>query len=108
MTCVGWSASALLTGRMIKKRQIPRRSIFVAVLAGVIGMFVIPVAGLFVGFAAGLFVSECMRRRDFQSALRSSIEALKATGVGMLVEFAMLSLAVWVWMIGVIVHFAVA
>ena len=108
LVCVGWSASALLTGRMIKKRQIPRRSIVVAVLAGVIGMFVIPVAGLFVGFAAGLFVSEYVRRRDFQSALRSSVEALKATGMGMLVEFAMVSLATSVWMIGVIVHFALA
>jgi uncharacterized protein len=108
LVCVGWSASALLTGRMIKKRQIPRRSIVVAVLASVIGMFVIPVAGLFVGFAAGLFVSEYVRRRDLQSALRSSVEALKATGVGMLVEFAMVSLAASVWMIGVIVHFTLA
>ena len=108
LVCLGWSASALLTGRMIKKRQIPRRSIVVAVLAGVIGMFVIPVVGLFVGFAAGLFVSEYVRQRDFESALRSSVEALKATGLGMLVEFVMVSLAASVWMIGVIVHFTLA
>jgi uncharacterized protein YqgC (DUF456 family) len=108
LICVGWSASALLTGRMLKKRHPPRRSILVAVLAGIVGMFVIPVAGLFVGFAAGLFVSEYVRRRDFQSALRSSVEALKATGVGMLVEFGTVSLAASVWMIGVIIHFAVA
>ena len=108
LVCVGWSASALLTGRKLKREKIPRRSILVAVLAGIVGMFVIPVFGLFVGFAAGLFVSEYVRGGDFQSALRSSVEALKATGLGMLVEFAMVALAGSVWMIGVIVHFAVA
>ncbi|OFW58162.1 MAG: hypothetical protein A2133_00605 [Actinobacteria bacterium RBG_16_64_13] len=107
LACVGFLASALLTGRRLKKEQIPRRSILVAVLAGIVGMFVIPVAGLFVGFAAGLFVSEYVRRGDFQSALRSSGEALKAMGLGMLVEFGMVALASSVWMIGVIVHFAV-
>jgi len=108
LACVGWSASALLTGRKLKRQQIPRRSILVAVLVGIVGMFVIPVAGLFVGFAAGLFVSEYARRGDFQSALSSSFEALKAMGMGMLVEFVMVSLAGSVWTIGVIVHFAVA
>jgi uncharacterized protein YqgC (DUF456 family) len=108
LVCVGWSASALLTGRKLKRQQIPRRSILVAVLIGIVGMFVIPVVGLFVGFAAGLFVSEYMRRGEVRSALRSSVEVLKAMGMGMLVEFGMVSLAGSVWMIGVIVHFAVA
>jgi uncharacterized protein YqgC (DUF456 family) len=108
LVCVGWSASALLTGRKLNRQQIPRRSILVAVLVGIVGMFVIPVAGLFVGFAAGLFVSEYARRGDFRSALSSSFEALKAMGMGLLVEFGMVSLAGSVWMIGVIVHFAVA
>jgi uncharacterized protein YqgC (DUF456 family) len=106
LVCVGWSASALLTGRKLKREKIPRRSILVAVLAGIVGMFVIPVFGLVIGFAAGLFVSEYVRSRDSRLALRSSAEALKATGMGMLVEFAMVALAGSVWMIGVIVHFA--
>jgi uncharacterized protein YqgC (DUF456 family) len=104
--CIGWSASALLTGRKLKKQQIPRRSILIAVLAGIVGMFVLPFFGLFIGFAAGLFVSEYARRGDSHAALKSSGEALKAMGLGMLVEFMMVSLAGSVWMIGVIVHFA--
>jgi uncharacterized protein YqgC (DUF456 family) len=104
--CGGFSAGALLTGRRLKRQQIPRRSILVAVLAGVVGMFVIPVAGLFIGFAGGLFVSEYSRRGDFRAALTSSGDALKAMGLGMLVEFGMVFLAGSAWMIGVIVHFA--
>jgi uncharacterized protein YqgC (DUF456 family) len=104
--CIGWSASALLTARKLKKQEIPRRSIVIAVLAGIVGMFAIPFFGLFIGFAGGLFVSEYVRRGDYRPALKSSGEALKAMGLGMLVEFTMVSLASSVWMIGVIVHFA--
>lgn len=107
LCCLGWSASALLTGRKLREQRIPKRSVLVAVLAGIVGMFVIPVAGLFLGFAGGLFLSEYVRRRDGQAAVDSSVEALKAMGLGMVVEFAMVSLAGSVWTIGVIVHFAV-
>jgi len=101
----GWSASAVLTGRKLKQQQIPKRSIAVAMVSAVVGMFLIPVVGLFVGFGGGLLVSEYMRRRDFRSALSSSVETLKATGIGVLVEFGMVCLAGSVWMIGVITHF---
>ena len=103
---IGWSASALLTGRKLKKQRIPGRSIFFAALAGIVGMFVIPFAGLFVGFAGGLFLSEYVRQKDFRAALTSGVEALKAMGMGMVVEFLMVSLAGSVWTIGMIVHFA--
>ena len=106
--CVGWSASAVLTGRKLKKQSIPKGSILVAALAGIVGMFVIPVAGLFLGFAGGLFLSEYVRLSDSRTAGRSSIETLKAMGMGMLIEFFMVSLAASVWTIGVIVHFAAA
>ena len=106
--CVGWSASAVLTGRKLKKQSIPKGSILVAALAGIVGMFVIPVAGLFLGFAGGLFLSEYVRLSDSRTAGRSSVETLKAMGMGMLIEFFMVSLAASVWTIGVIVHFAAA
>jgi uncharacterized protein YqgC (DUF456 family) len=108
LVCVGWSAGALLTGRKLKKREIPRRSIVVALLAGIVGMFVIPVFGLFICFAVGLFVSEYVRQRDPSLALDNSVDALKAMGLGILVEFGMVALAGSVWTIGVIVHFAAA
>ena len=105
MAGVGWSASAVLTGRKLRQLQIPGRSILVAVVSGVVGMFLIPVVGLFVGFGAGLLASEYARRRDLRAALDSSVETLKATGLGVLVEFGMVCLAASVWMIGVIAHF---
>jgi uncharacterized protein YqgC (DUF456 family) len=105
---IGFSASALLTGRRLKKERIPKRSILVAVLAGIVGMFVIPLFGLFIGFALGLYLAEYCRGGDSQAALHSSWQALKAMGMGMAVEFFMVSLAGSVWTIGVIVHFVTA
>jgi uncharacterized protein YqgC (DUF456 family) len=102
----GWSASYVLTGRKLKEQRIPGRSIVVAVIAGVIGIFLIPVVGLFVGFAAGLFVAEYLRHRDLRASVTSSAVTLKATLTGMLIEAGMLCLAGSVWAIGVIAHFA--
>ena len=104
LAAVGWSASALLTGRELKRQQVAKRSIAVALAAAVVGMFLIPVVGLFVGFAAGLFVSELIRRRDVSAAVRASVGTLKATGLGVLSEFVLVCLAASVWTIGVIVH----
>ncbi|WP_309082462.1 DUF456 domain-containing protein [Zhihengliuella sp.] len=108
LVSIGWSASAVLTGRNLQRQRIPRGSIVVALAAAVVGMFVIPVVGLFVGFGAGLLGSEYARRRDFGAALRSSGSALKATGIGILIEFGCAALATSVWVIGVIWHFTSA
>lgn len=102
----GWSASTVLTGRNLKKQMIPRGSVFLAVALGIVGMFVVPVLGLFLGFGVGLLVGEYSRRRNLTEALRASGSALKAMGIGMVVEFGCAALASSVWMIGVIAHFS--
>ena len=89
----GMAASAVLTGRKLKQHSIPSRSVVVGLVLGVAGMFVIPVVGLFVGFAAGLLLSELQRTRVFGTAVASSWAALKATGLGMIVEFGLACLA---------------
>jgi uncharacterized protein len=91
----------VLTGRKLKQHAIPSRSIAVALVAGVAGMFIIPVVGLFVGFAAGLLLSEVLRTRNIGTAATSSWAALKATGLGMLAEFGLACLAASTWVIGV-------
>jgi len=106
LAAAGWAAAAVLTGRTLKRQQVPGRSIAVAMAAGVVGLFVIPFFGLFIGFAAGLLLGEYARRRDLCTAVSSSLQALKAMGLGILVEFAMVCLAASVWTIGVAAHFA--
>lgn len=106
LAAAGWAASAFLTGRTLKRQRVPGRSIAVAMIAGVIGLFVLPFFGLFLGFAAGLLLSEYARRRDLRAALDSSLASLKAMGTGILVEFAMVCLAASAWTAGAAAHFA--
>lgn len=105
LAVAGMSASAVLTGRKMRREQIPNGPIVVGVVCAIVGMFVIPVVGLFVGFAAGLLVAEFARRRNLKAAARSSWEALKSLGLGILVEFTCASLAASSFAIGTLVHF---
>lgn len=102
----GMAASAVLTGRKLREHRIPSRSVVIGLAAGVVGLFVIPVVGLFVGFAAGLLFSELLRTRNFGTATATSWAALKATGLGMLVEFGLACLAASTWVIGLWVSLA--
>jgi len=57
---------------------------------------VLPGFGLPIGFAVGLLLAEWYRMRDLRKALSTSLQTLKALGLGILVELgcAMLAVAV--------------
>lgn len=104
LAVVGMSASAILTGRKMRREQIPRGPVIIGVVVGVVGMFIVPVVGLFLGFALGLLLAEYARRKDLASAWGSSVEAMKSMGFGMLIECACASLATFAFVVGAIVH----
>ncbi|WP_085528551.1 DUF456 domain-containing protein [Kocuria massiliensis] len=108
LALIGLSASLFLTGRTMKQQHIPNRSLLIAAVCAVIGMFVIPVLGLLVGFVVGLFASELYRQRDLDSAVSSSVAALKAAGTGMLIELACALLAGTVFVIAALTYFITA
>ncbi|MCC2593332.1 DUF456 domain-containing protein [Tessaracoccus sp. OS52] len=101
----GMIATYVLTGRVLRREQIPNHSVLVGMLCGVVGMFLIPVVGLPIGFAAGLFLVEFLRVQDAGTALRTSWEAVKASARGILVEFGCACLAVVTFAVGMLVHF---
>jgi len=100
----GMLATYLFTGRVLKRRQIPSKSLIVGGICGVIGVFAVPVVGLPLGFALGLFGSEFLRVRNAREALSLSWAALKATGLGLLAEFALGSVAVMTWGVAAVAH----
>ena len=101
----GMAASALLTGKRLKQREIPNRSILTGAVVGVVGAFVIPVVGLFLGFVLGLYASEWYRLRDPKQAWDAAVVAMKSVGLGMLIEFACAGTAIAVWIVGLVLHF---
>ncbi len=107
LCAAGWSASTVLTGRKLKQLAVPGWSVAVAALAGLAGLFFIPVVGIFVGFAGGLLAAETVRQKDLGLAARTSLASLKAMGAGVLAELGLLLAAAAVWSAGAIVSFAV-
>nr|WP_238355063.1 DUF456 domain-containing protein [Kribbella sandramycini] len=88
--------------RRLRESGVPRRSMFIGVLLGIVGFFLIPVVGMFVGFPVGVYVSERQRLKTHAEAWASTKHALRATGVSILIEFIGTSLAAAVWLFAVI------
>jgi uncharacterized protein YqgC (DUF456 family) len=113
-TAAGWAvvatATVLIAGGQIVKYTIPskrlqasgipRRSLVLGGLVGIVGFFVIPVVGLLIGFVVGVYASE-LQRVGARAAWPSTKAALRAVGVSMLVELASALLATAVWIVGV-------
>jgi uncharacterized protein YqgC (DUF456 family) len=78
----------VLPGRNLKRAGVPNLSLFVGGVLGLIGFFVVPVVGLVLGFILGVWLAEQFRLKDGRAAWRSTKQALKATGLSMLIELA--------------------
>ena len=100
----GMSAQYLITGRRLKERSIPNRSVVIGLVCGVVGLFVLPFLGLPIGFTVGLLASEYARVRDLREAASTSWAALKSVGLGMLVEQPLALAAATTLLIGVFTH----
>lgn len=114
-TTLGWTifaiAAALLTGGVIAKYAVPARSLrqagvplttqLAGAFAGIVGFFLVPVIGLFIGFAIGIYLAE-LRRLGTTAAWPSTIAAMKAAGLSILVELTAAMLATATWAFGVV------
>jgi uncharacterized protein YqgC (DUF456 family) len=96
---LGMVTKYLLPGRSLRMTGVPTRSLLAGGVLAIVGFFVVPVVGLFLGFVAGVFLSEWLRLSRPGLAWPSTVSALKAVGVSIIVElfFAMTIAAVWVF-----------
>ncbi len=92
----------LVPGRRLKASGVPNSTLLAGGMLAFVGFFVIPVIGMFIGFVLGVYVAE---RRRVGSALAwpSTVQALRAVGVSILIELVAAFLAAVVWVIGVVV-----
>ena len=92
----------LLAGRHLKRAGVPFSTMVVGGLLGIVGFFVIPVVGLVIGFVLGVFLAEWLRSRDHRVAWRSTVAALQATGLTILVELAGALVTTAAWIVGLL------
>jgi uncharacterized protein len=87
----------LLPHRRLRAAGVPQFSIVAGGLLGIVGFFVIPVVGLLVGFVLGIYAAEHRRLRTSRDARDSTIIAMRAVGLSIVIELAGALLAAGVW-----------
>jgi uncharacterized protein len=100
---VGQVVKYVWPGRQLSAQGVPSVSIVTGGLLGIVGFFLVPVIGLPLGFVVGVFGAELARSRVARTAWASTLAALKATGLSILIELASVLLAASVWAAGVVV-----
>ena len=83
---VGWAGGWLLGRRHLDSAGVPRVTLVLGGLTGMVGFFVVPVLGLPLGFLAGVYVAERGRGRPHHVAWPATTAALRATGLVLLVH----------------------
>lgn len=101
----GMTTSYVLTGRKLQQHEVPTWPLLVGLAAGIVGIFVIPFLGLPIGFVAGLWIAEAIRLKDPRDGLGSAWVAVKALGVGIIIEFSLAMLATITFAVATVVHF---
>lgn len=92
----------LVPGRRLKASGVPNRTLLVGALLAFVGFFVVPVVGMFIGFVLGVYLAE-RTRVGAALAWPSTVGALKAVGVSILIELVAAFLAAVTWVVGVAV-----
>ena len=98
---LGTVVKYVVPGRRMQAAGVPNSTLWIGAAVGVVGFFVVPVLGLFLGFVLGIYLAE-HRRVGAATAWPSTKAALKAVGVGILIELAAGLLATGVWLVGVV------
>ena len=98
---VGAVVKYVVPGRGLKTAGVPTRSIMLGGILGIVGFFVVPVVGLVIGFLLGVYLSET-RRVGRNLAWPSTVAAVKAVGLSVLVELVAALFATGVWVVGVL------
>ena len=88
-----------LPGRHLAGR-LPRRTLLLGAAGAVLGFLVLPPLGLLLGGVAGVYLAEA--QRDRSTAWRSTVQVLKAVGLGVLAELTAGVLMVGTWLAGVV------
>lgn len=94
---VGHVLTVLIPGRRMSAAGIPLRTLVAGGVLGIVGFFLVPVVGLPLGFVLGVYLAELVRLREHALAWPSTVEAMKGTGLSVLIGLVATVLATAVW-----------
>jgi uncharacterized protein len=92
----------LVPGRRLRDAGVPRSTLAVGAVVGVVGFFVIPVVGLVVGFVAGVYAAEHRRLGSSGPARAATASAIRAVGLAVAIEMTGALLGTGIWAVGAV------
>jgi uncharacterized protein len=98
---IGSVVKYLVPGRRLQRVGVPSRTLLAGAVLGVVGFFVIPVIGLPIGFVLGVYLVE-WQRLGHRAAGPATLHALRAVGLGIVIELSFGVLAALTWAVGVV------
>jgi uncharacterized protein YqgC (DUF456 family) len=92
----------VIPGKRMRNAGVPWVTMAVGGVLGIIGFIVVPVVGLVLGFIAGVYATERARLGSHRVAWPSTVHALKAVGVSILIELGagLVMAAAWLGAVG--------
>jgi uncharacterized protein YqgC (DUF456 family) len=89
-------------GRRMKRDGIVTSTLLAGAVLGVVGFFVVPVVGMVIGFVVGVYLAEWRRLGGHERAWPSTVAALKAVGLSILIELLAALAAALTWAFGLL------
>lgn len=102
LAVLGMVAPTWISGRRAGAAGLPGWVMLAGVVGAVAGFFLIPVVGALAGWPAGVFLAELARHRRVGPAWDSTVDVLKALGVGVALQFATGVAMITVWALALI------
>jgi uncharacterized protein YqgC (DUF456 family) len=92
----------VVPGRRMRGAGVPWRTLAAGGALGIVGFFVVPVVGAVLGFVGGVYGAERLRLGSHEAAWPSTVHALKAVGLSVLIELGAGLLIAAAWLAAVV------
>ncbi len=93
----GAALQFLVPGQRMRNAGVATSTLIAAVAVGVVAGIAVPIVGFFIGFPLGIYVVQRLRRGEHSEAKRSTVLAIRAIGLNILIELstALIIIALW-------------
>jgi hypothetical protein len=99
---VGIVLQYLIPGQRMRAAGVKTSTMVCGVLVAIVCGIAVPVVGAVLGFPLGIYAVQRLRKHDHRAAWRSTLSALRAIGLNILIELLTALVVVAVWLSAVV------
>lgn len=87
----------LIPGQRMRRAGVATSTLIVGVLVAIVLGILVPVVGALIGFPLGIYAVQRLRKHGHSRAWESTVHALKAVGLNILIELSTALLIITIW-----------